>query len=219
LFDDPLVRVCRGGGSTLTRSSAILEYWFGELDSEGLPQRATEQRWFSADHRVDAEIRARFEADLRNASAGRLNVWEADAHGALALVILFDQFPRNMYRGTPRAFLFDEHARAVARRAIERGHEQALQPIERVFLYMPFEHGEDLAVQDESVHRFGQLVEAVPESQRERFREYLGHAEQHREVIARFGRFPHRNEVLGRETTEEEQQYLEEGANRWGQGH
>ncbi|MDZ7748591.1 MAG: DUF924 family protein [Halofilum sp. (in: g-proteobacteria)] len=201
----------------MPRITAILDYWFGELDAAGLPEPAVEQRWFTRDDTVDAEIRARFEADLRSAAAGRLRRWEAEARGALALVLLFDQFPRNMYRDTPRAFLFDEHARAVARRALEAGHAEALRPIQRVFLYMPFEHAEDPALQEESVQRFGALVEAVPEAQREHFRAYLAHAEQHRDVIARFGRFPHRNALLGRESTAEEQAYLDDRAPAWGQ--
>lgn len=202
----------------MTRSAAILEYWFGQLDEEGLPEAVVEKRWFSPDEAVDTEIRARFEADLRNAAAGRLKRWEAEAHGALALVILFDQFPRNMYRGTPRAFLFDEHARAVARRALERELEADLVPIERVFLYMPFEHAEDLEAQEESVRRFEALLDAVPPGQAERFRTYLEFARSHRDVIARFGRFPHRNAVLGRASTDEERAYLAEGGARWGQG-
>jgi uncharacterized protein (DUF924 family) len=202
----------------VTRSAAILDYWFGQLDDDGLPEPAVEKRWFSPDETVDTEIRARFEADLRNAAAGRLKRWEADPHGALALVILFDQFPRNMYRGTPRAFLFDEHARAVARRALERELEADLAPIERVFLYMPFEHAEDLDAQEESVHRFETLLEAAPAGQVERFRTYLEFARSHRDVIARFGRFPHRNAVLGRESSDEERAYLADGGARWGQG-
>lgn len=202
----------------MNRAAAILEFWFGTLDAAGVPAPDVERRWFGADERVDGEIRARFEADLRNAAAGRLVRWEHEARGALALVILFDQFPRNMYRGTPRAFLFDEHARAVAWRALRAGHEAALWPVERAFLYMPFEHAESAEDQSEAVRRFSDLVDAVPEEQRERFRSFLYHAERHREVIERFGRFPHRNAVLGRESTPEERAFLEAGGEVWGQG-
>jgi len=201
----------------MSRAATILEFWFGRLDAAGLPDQRVERRWFNADDAFDAEVRARFEPDLRNAAAGRLTRWERDPRSALALVILFDQFPRNMYRGKPRAFLFDEHARAVAGRAVGRGLDARLQPIERVFLYMPFEHSEDAADQTESVRLFRQLADAVPEEQRERFRGYLGYALQHREVIDRFGRFPHRNEVLGRASTLQETAFLEEGASTWGQ--
>lgn len=202
----------------MPRTTAILEFWFGTLDAAGVPAPDVERRWFGADERLDAEIRARFEADLRNAAGGRLVRWEQEARGALALVILFDQFPRNMYRGTPRAFLFDEHARAVATRALRAGHEAALWPVERVFLYLPFEHAESADDQAESVRRFGALVDAVPEEQKERFRAFLHHAERHRDVIERFGRFPHRNAMLGRESTPEERAYLEREGETWGQG-
>lgn len=202
----------------MPRAAAILDYWFGTLDAAGVPAPEVERRWFNADERIDSEIRARFEADLRNAAGGRLVRWEREARSALALVILFDQFPRNMYRGTPRAFLFDEHARAVAARALRAGHEAALWPIERVFLYLPFEHSESADDQAEAVRRFSALVEAVPEEQRQRFREFLRHGERHREVIERFGRFPHRNAVLGRESTPEERAFLEGGGDVWGQG-
>lgn len=202
----------------MPRATAILDFWFGTLDAAGVPAPEVERRWFDVDARVDAEIRARFEADLRSAAAGRLVRWEQEARGALALVILFDQFPRNMYRGTPRAFLFDEHARAVAARAVGNGHEAALWPVERAFLYLPFEHAESADDQAEAVRRFSGLVEAAPEEQRPRFREFLHHAERHREVIERFGRFPHRNAVLGRESTPEEQAFLDGGADAWGQG-
>lgn len=201
----------------MSRATAILEYWFGTLDAAGVPAPDVERRWFEGDARLDAEIRARFEADLRSAAAGRLVRWENEARGALALVLLFDQFPRNMYRGTPRAFLFDAHARAVAGRALDARHEVGLWPIERVFLYLPFEHSESAEDQAEAVRRFTALVDAVPEEQRERFRDYLYYAERHRDVIERFGRFPHRNAVLGRETTPEEQAFLDGGGDGWGQ--
>lgn len=201
----------------MSRAATILEFWFGRLDAAGLPDARAERRWFNADDAFDAEVRARFEPDLRNASAGRLSRWERDPRSALALVILFDQFPRNMYRGKPRAFLFDVHARAVAERTVARGLDVRLQPVERAFLYMPFEHSEDAADQARSVRLFRQLVDAAPESQRERFRGYLSYALQHQEVIARFGRFPHRNRVLGRTSTAAEAAYLREGGSTWGQ--
>jgi len=199
------------------RATAIVDFWFGRLDHAGLPSAEAERRWFSPDEEFDAEIRARFEADLRNAAAGRLTRWEREARGSLALVLLFDQFPRNMYRGRPRAFLFDEHGRAVAERAIRAGFDKALWPIERAFLYMPFEHVEDAAVQAESVRRFGALLDAVAEEQKPRFRNFLEYAERHREVIERFGRFPHRNVTLGRASTAEEEAYLAHGGETWGQ--
>lgn len=201
----------------MPRAAAILDFWFGPLDSAGLPGKEYQRRWFTADEALDAEIRARFEPDLRNAASGRLQRWQQEPRSALALAILCDQFSRNMYRGTPRAFLFDERARAVSEHALAQGFDEQLWPIERVFLFMPLEHAEDAGLQAESVRRFSALVEQVPPEQRELFQEFLAHAEAHRRVIERFGRFPHRNAVLDRESTAEERMFLEEGATAWGQ--
>jgi uncharacterized protein (DUF924 family) len=201
----------------MSRAETIHEFWFGALDAAGRPEPDRPGRWFSPDEGFDAEVRGRFEADLRNAAGGRLGRWERTPRGALALILLFDQFPRNMYRGTARAFLFDESARAVLDRALPSERIDALWPIERVFAWMPLEHAEDRDCQARSVELFAGLVEAVDPSERGRYQEFLRHAEQHRDVIERFGRFPHRNAVLGRESTPEESDWLVDGAQRWGQ--
>lgn len=197
------------------RADAILDFWFGKLDGDGMPAADVMRRWFESDSAFDDAVRTRFGADLERIDA--LSGLAADPRGALALVLLTDQFPRNIHRGTPQAFAFDERARGVTRRVIEAGHESALRPIERVFLYMPLEHAEDLALQDESVCRFRALAEEVPGHLRETFASFAWHAENHREVIARFGRFPHRNAVLGRESTAAERAYLAGGGENWGQ--
>lgn len=201
----------------MPRATAILEFWFGSIDRRGLTEPGIERRWFSADEQLDSEIRARFEADLRNAAAGRLQRWSREPRRTLALTILCDQFPRNMYRGTPRAFLFDERARAACEHALAQGYDSELWPIEQAFLIMPLQHAEDRDCQAESVRRFGALVDQAPLEQRERMREFLRFAQDHRQVIERFGRFPHRNELLGREPTAAEQAYLSGGARSWGQ--
>lgn len=201
----------------MSRAEGIHEFWFGALDAAGRPEPDRPGRWFSPDEGFDAEVRGRFEADLRNAAGGRLGRWERTPRGALALILLFDQFPRNMYRGTARAFLFDESARAVLDRALPPERLDALWPIERVFAWMPLEHAEDRDCQARSVELFAGLVEAVDPSERGRYEEFLRHAQQHRDVIERFGRFPHRNAVLGRESTPEEREWLADGAQRWGQ--
>lgn len=195
---------------------AILDFWFGELDADGMPADAVMRRWFESGPGFDAEVRERFAADLQRFDA--LQELETEPAGALALVVLTDQFPRNIHRGTPRAFAFDEVARGATLRAIESGHESGLRPIERVFLYMPLEHAEDIGLQDESVRRFRALADEVPAHLRETFASFVWHAENHREVIARFGRFPHRNAVLGRESTDAERAYLDGGGDNWGQG-
>jgi len=195
---------------------AVLDFWFGPLDRNGLPSEAAMRRWFDSDDGFDAEIRARFGAVL--ARARELHGWRATPRGALAMVILTDQFPRNVYRGTARAFACDDLALSVAVAAIDAGMDRELLPIERVFLYMPLEHAEDPDVQQRSVACFHALAEEVPVPLRERFRDFASFADSHRTVIARFGRFPHRNAVLGRPSTAEEIEYLREHAPAWGQG-
>ncbi len=202
----------------MARGDTIHEFWFGTLDAQGRAPAERQARWFRPDPDFDRHVRGRFEADLRAAASGRRRQWEREPRSALALVLLFDQFPRNMYRGTPRAFMFDARARACLEAALEQGLERALWPIERTFLFMPLQHAEDLAAQDESVHRFEALVAEVPVDQRDLFEEFARYAREHREVIAAFGRFPHRNAILGRVSSETEQEYLATGGANWGQG-
>lgn len=201
---------------TPERARAILDFWFGELDGDGMPAPEVMRRWFEPDESFDAGVRVRFGPDLERFD--RLACWESTPAGALARVILGDQLARNVHRGTAAAFARDADARAVARRAIEAGHELALRPIERVFLYMPLEHAEDIAQQEESVRRFRALADEVPAHLRATFASFVEHAENHRDVIARFGRFPHRNTVLARASTAAERAYLAAGGARWGQG-
>lgn len=174
----------------------ILDFWFGASGSPGYG--APRAIWFEADAAFDGEVRQRFEADVASAARGGHDAMAVDAEGALALVILLDQFPRNIYRSTPRAFAADAKARDVARNALAAGHDQAVAPFMRAFLYLPFEHSEDIADQDRSVALFRALGDES----------YLGFAIAHRDVIARFGRFPHRNAILGRRSTPDELAYL-----------
>ena len=157
--------------------------------------------WFEHDEAFDAEIRARFAAVYEDAAAGRLSAWEQSTHGALALVIALDQFPRNMFRDSGRAFAADPLARAVAARAIARGFDQQVGMPARVFFYLPFEHSEDLADQERGVALFRATGDA----------DQLKWAQSHADIIRRFGRFPHRNAVLGRTTTADEQAFLDGG--------
>ena len=201
----------------MSRAADIHEFWFGALDASGRPEPDRPGRWFSPDEAFDAEVRRRFEADLRNAAGGRLGRQERTPRGALALILLFDQFPRNIYRGTARAFRFDEAARAVLDRSLPPGRIDALWPIEKVFAWMPLEHAEDRQCQARSVECFASLVAAVDSAERVRYEEFLRHAQQHRDVIERFGRFPHRNDILGRESTPQEVEWLCGGGQGWGQ--
>jgi uncharacterized protein (DUF924 family) len=156
-------------------------------------------KWFEQDESFDQAIRLKFLPSHEAAATGKLAAWEESIDGALAFVLLLDQFPRNMFRGDARAFATDDLARAVADRALARGFDQATDPTLRPFFYLPFMHSESLIDQDRSVR----LYEALGET------EELRYATEHRDIVLRFGRFPHRNHALGRDTTLAEQAFLE----------
>ena len=157
-------------------------------------------RWFAKDDAFDAEFKSRFEAAHHAAATGALDPWASDAEGALALLVLLDQFPRNAWRGSGHMFATDGKARAIASAAIDAGLDRQVEPALRPFFYLPFMHSESLADQERSV-----ALNAALDANTQRF------AVLHRDIIARFGRFPHRNEVLGRRATAEEQKFLDEG--------
>jgi len=159
------------------------------------------RRWYTPDDAFDAEVRQRFFDLWQRAAAGDLSSWEASDDGALALVIVVDQFPRNMFRGDAKTYASDALAREVAHRAIERGVDLRIDPVLREFLYLPFNHSEHLSDQLRCI----ELSRAAGNA------ENLKWAEHHADIIRRFGRFPHRNRLLGRATTPEEQAYLDEG--------
>lgn len=159
------------------------------------------QKWFAKDDAFDADLRLRFEAAHLTAARGGFAEWEQSAVGALALILLCDQIPRNIYRASAHAFATDPRALHVAERALARAFDEAFEPELRAFFYLPFEHAEDLDEQERSVLLFETLNDET----------YLNYALVHRDVIARFGRFPHRNTVMGRITTPEEQAFLDEG--------
>lgn len=174
----------------------ILDFWFGPPDSAefGRPRKV----WFEVDPAFDAALRERFEREHLAALEGRYDALRESAEGCLALIILFDQIPRNIYRGTAKAFVSDAQALAVARHLLDRGFDAGLLPVQRLFAYLPFEHSEDLVDQERSVALFTALGNA----------EWLDYAVRHRDIVARFGRFPHRNQALGRESTAEETAFL-----------
>jgi uncharacterized protein (DUF924 family) len=181
-------------------AAAILEFWFRP---PGDPDREQHRKiWFKSTEAFDMALRQRFLADYELAAAGRLAAWEGSALAMLALVLLLDQVPRNIFRGTPRAYMTDAAARAVAERALEHGLDQQVPPVWRQFFYLPFHHSEDLADQRRARALFDSLS---PDPNRGESRRY---AHRYYDVIARFGRFPHRNAILGRESTAEEIAYL-----------
>jgi uncharacterized protein (DUF924 family) len=177
----------------------VLDFWFADTNAA---------HWFAADAAFDAQIRERFGSAADAAANGRLDGWAASPSGWLALLILLDQFPRNLHRGDSRAWAQDASAQRVALSGIARGDDRRLPPLQRMFAYLPLEHAEDKALQQQSVALFEALCAEVPPPQRERFEEFLDYARRHRDVIARFGRFPHRNAVLDRTSTPEEMVYL-----------
>jgi uncharacterized protein (DUF924 family) len=186
----------------------VLDFWFGPL-SDGIAAPAQRQRWFAGGADFDAEIGARFGSLIDAAAAGELNDWRATPQGVLAFVLVTDQFSRQVFRGTARAFATDGLALAAAWAAVAKGDDRRLGIDERAFLYLPFEHSEAITDQDESVRLFGRLHDGAPTAARAFTASYLSHATAHREIIARFGRFPHRNSALGRASTPEEALYLE----------
>ena len=194
----------------MTRVEEILDFWFGALPSDEVFHQEKAELWFRKDPATDEEIRVRFGALVEEALAGGLATWCEDPRGTLALVLLLDQFTRNIYRDTPRAFAGDTRALALARAAFSSGSAAALRPLERVFLAMPLMHAEDLAVQDESVALFAALSDDAPPALRTLLANNHRYAVAHRDIIARFGRYPHRNAILGRASSDEEVAFLKE---------
>lgn len=190
------------------RAAEVLQYWFGDAAADAEVIATNGARWFRGGDAVDADIRARFSDLHAQAAGGQLDDWLATPRGRLALVIVIDQFSRNLFRGDARAFAHDARARDWVVDGLDAGADRALRPIERVFFYLPLEHSESLADQDRCVALFAALRDEVPASLRAAFDGYLDYARRHRDVIARFGRFPHRNVVLGRTSTAEEAEYL-----------
>lgn len=196
----------------------ILSFWFSELTPDGLPVADRSQLWFGFDQQTDTLIRERFEAHLEQACQGKLTSWEQQARGRLALILLLDQFSRNIYRSTLRAFAQDEMALSLTLAGIDRAHDRELSPIERLFFYMPLQHSESLAMQDRCVEQCQWLLQGLAPAVAAKLRGFVDHALQHRDIIRRFGRFPHRNRILGRDPTAEEREYLRARKGTFGQG-
>jgi uncharacterized protein (DUF924 family) len=180
------------------RAGEVLRFWFGSGETSGDRRK----HWFTKDEAFDALVRLRFMALHEEAAAGALAGWKDDAHSCLALIVLLDQFSRNMFRVSARAFAADALALETARHAVARGYDTGMRPVERMFVYLPFEHSESLADQQRSCELM-QPLDAFAETD-----DAYRYAVRHREIIERFGRFPHRNAVLGRASTAPESEFL-----------
>jgi uncharacterized protein (DUF924 family) len=205
----------------MERPHDILEYWFG---TGPWTQARLDERtrfWFGGDGADaqaarDADIRARLEPMLERAARGEFAGWASSPKRRLALILLFDQVPRNCYRGTAAAFAFDREALALAAEGLQLAADAALDPIERIFFYLPLEHAESLEAQDAAVAAFARLVAEAPADLRDYCAYTAVYAQKHRDVIAQFGRFPHRNAMLARESTPDERAWLEAHPNYFG---
>lgn len=196
--------------------SELIDAWFAETldDPKSIPQRMG--WWFSADEERDAGLAERFGGLVETCAQGSLYRWLDDPEGRLAMILALDQLPRNLFRGTARAFAYDPYSAALCLAAAQTGQDRELKPIQRCFLYMPLQHFEDLQGQDAGVALYQRLADENPDlpAYREGF---LPFARLHRDIIARFGRFPHRNKVLNRQDTAEEAEYLAGDAPTFGQ--
>ncbi len=195
--------VSDSGKSTASRAESVLLFWFA--DEPGSKESMFQSRWFFPTPEFDRLCTTRFLASYEDAAHGRLEDWKNGPRSCLALVLLLDQFPRNMFRGTARAFATDAKARELTRHAVAAGFDRELSPIMRMFLYLPLEHSENLNDQLESVRLTFALV-----AENRDYTEILEHAEQHLEIFRRFGRFPGRNHALGRQSTQEEVNFLKD---------
>lgn len=200
------------------RIQAVLTFWFKEQELSAPQIDRRMDTWFGEDPVFDHEIEKEFADDVTAASEGKLNHWAQDPHGRLALILLIDQFRRNIYRNTADAFSLDKLALRLCVEGAMEKKDKGLTPIQRVFFYMPLQHAESAKVQAKSLALYNRLAEAVSPTQRETFLTVAQFAELHKDIIDQFGRFPHRNKLLGRENTPEESEYLAGDSPDFGQG-
>jgi uncharacterized protein (DUF924 family) len=186
----------------------VLEFWFGEIGTDGLPSPDRPKMWWRGSKRLDATISRRFGARLEAAAGRELSSWLTSPRGRLAVIILLDQFSRNIFRGTPKAFAQDGLALELARVGLDKGHDAQLRAIEAVFMYVPFMHGETAACQSQSIECFQNLRTRCGDAIRSAIDSNVDFARKHKAIIDRFGRYPHRNAILGRTSTTEETEFL-----------
>ena len=205
-------------GEDQTQIDEILGFWFKEQELTAPQIDRRMDIWFGQDPVFDQQIKAGFADLVEDASEGRLDHWAHNPRGRLALILLLDQFRRNIYRNTAAAFTKDRQALRLCVEGAMQKKDQGLTPIQRVFFYMPLQHAESRKVQAKSVEIYEKLAEAVSPTNRETFRTIAQFAELHRDIIDRFGRFPHRNRLLNRQNTPEENRYLAGDGPSFGQG-
>jgi uncharacterized protein (DUF924 family) len=205
------------------RAQDVLHFWFGPRPWTAQSVQRRFALWFGDPQRpeltpqTDEAIRLRYGALARAAAIGDLKAWESSPRRRLALILLLDQFPRSLHRGTADAFATDREALSLAITGLQLGADAVLEPVERIFFYMPLQHAESAEVQAESVAAFRRLCDEVPPEMKALFTGVHAYAVQHRDIIGQFGRFPHRNAALGRESTLEERTWLQGGGARFGQ--
>ncbi len=193
----------------MTEPETVLTFWFGEGRSEA-ELFALQAHWWKKDPDFDDSIRSRFESAVQAAGVGSFDAWRDAPRSCVGWVILLDQFPRNLYRGTPRAFTYDVQALAASLHAQTAGLDAGLPCALRQFLYMPMMHAEDARVQEQCVQAFEQLAAEAPDEIRETCQNTVDFARRHAGIVERFGRFPHRNAILGRASTDEETEFLKQ---------
>jgi len=199
----------------LPEAQRVLNFWFGSLENEiDLPQDKSSM-WFVNGANYDEVIREQFLQLHNQACNGQLNDWQDSPTSLLALIILLNQFSRHIYRNLEESFAQDERAIKLVKKGIDAGYDQSLYFVERQFFYMPLMHSENLDTQNLSVNIFAKLADVVPEELKQSYASTLSFAESHRFVISKFGRFPELNEILGRDNTILEQEFLESGEYRF----
>lgn len=195
----------------------ILHFWFGHIETTVLPTQNRTRIWFGATEEGDNQIIEQFKTDTEKAICGDYDIWESEPRGSLALIVVLDQFSRSIYRKTPMAFTQDQKGLDVCVRGIERQFDHELSLIERAFFYMPLMHSENREMQSTSVRAFKMLVDLSFPEARSTYESFFEYALRHFEIVEKFGRFPHRNTILGRESTPEEVEFLTKSKESWGQ--
>jgi uncharacterized protein (DUF924 family) len=193
----------------------VLAFWFGPPGSAAEVTERKSKLWFGKSPENDLAVGDRFSSALLAATAGQLDHWTRTPRGRLALVIVLDQFPHHIHRDQPQAFATDPQALTQCLAALTVGEDRQLAPIERVFLYLPLEHAESLDLQDRAVSLYGKLAHEAATDERALFDNFLDYARRHRDVVGRFGRFPHRNAILGRASTPDELEFLKQPGSRF----